>query len=651
MGWTPTNKHIQKYLASDDSQSSSFHGAYLRRLGNTPFTIAEKLGVPKKNIVKPWFLETPESDVTQHPYAQDLADLSLPLGGLAKVIGLGGKIAGGLSRASKIVQQAKYADQLKSAEQADQEAGEAHTSAKSEAEANPNIRSSKPNKLAADIAEGREWQLGRSAVEPQMPEEPEEKVTPLKQEPMTNLEIEEENPDALANAKSKSRLAGWTKEKHGEEIGHFLKAGDPHGVAYQDAIVAAHEKNRGEISEGYDESEAKLAKDNVKITHSGDSKALNKELLDLAAQSFNVDKGEANSRVGRVKSSPQMEEVAKQLQMIGKTEEINAADYARTARSVKKLGDEEYNKARVTNSSITEDQRKVFEQRGDEYYDAAEKMEKHLEKSLGDKYPEHKETRAELNSRWRSEVRSLDKNTFYNELRKKAGISHTNIFTKLEGSAEGQKHLRNLTTKDPKILRSALAHAYADKPELMLKTYDKHIESFINKDKGLSNMRNDYRAAHQAEQTALTEEFEAKEKDSARKERNKAAKQKQTDINAKNTIARQKYTAEKAREKAKSDVRKENEARKKATATHAKMDQAIDEKEAALEKIKTTMKDKTRTAAQHAQSQLEHDRIIKDISHIKRLGGKLGKYGAGAAILATSGYGLYTLIANALKGD
>lgn len=595
-----------------EGEKTSSIGAFLRSAGRMPHDLFTGLGVPESAMSPlPEFLKEKKGDI-QHPLAETAGSVAIPGVAAFKGLGLGGKLLSGLLRANNIKNIGSIGKQEQQAGQQAEEVGQLHGNLLSRMK--EQFGTAEPTTLQrqANEAPNKMQQTSHLAQE-----EPLQNIVPrLANETQRNL---------LPEAEQTTQLAKAQRQRYEEEIRKSLGAGESHDVALSDELIPALKANRQEIGRGYEQLDNELVQHNIKIPNTGNAMEINRELMALV-------KSEGEGVVGgRIKlTSPKAKELLKELSEIGKSKDIPADAYSRSIRSIKQLANETMQQARKV-GGYNPEQRVELEGRAEELNDRAASMEKHLEEHVGDEFaPKLKH----LNSRWRNEVRSLDKNKLHREIQKQEGIGGKDLALKLRGNSPGQIHLRKMVNASPTALRNVIGRSYADNPQGLLEL-PAEVEQYVQKMPKLVGLRSGLRQALQAEQESLQAE------ESARAQVKSAeADKKQLDKMYKQDLA-----AEAERQTLRNQNMKTHEENARIQKENMKIQRDIYKKQAAIKQIKESMENAKLSKDEHLRLKLKLSQAEKDLSVLKKI-----LKGLGYTILGLNGLGVVTGLTKKILG-
>ncbi len=620
----PEAKPIQKSFSWDDypeaQPSEDDHttglGAFLRSaarfIPETEHNLMEKFGLTggaKLNL--PDFVREKKGDI-QHPFAEAAGTAAIPGTGIFKGLGLGGKLLSGLLRANNIKNIGNIGEQEQQAAQQAEEAGQQHGNLQSIMK--EQFGTAEPTTLRRQANEAPNKMQETSPLAQE--QAPQNIVPRLANETQRNV---------LPEAQQATQAAKAQRQQYEEEIRKSLGAGESHDVALSDELIPALKANRQEIGRGYEQLDSELAQHNIKIPNTGNAMEINRELMALV-------KSEGEGVVGgRIKlTSPKAKELLKELSEIGKSKDIPADAYSRSIRSIKQLANETMQQARKV-GGYNPEQRVELEGRAEELNDRAASMEKHLEEHVGDEFaPKLKH----LNSRWRNEVRSLDKNKLHREIQKQEGIGGKDLAMKLRGNSPGQIHLRKMVSASPTALRNVIGRAYADNPQGLLEL-PAEVEQYVQKMPKLAGLRSGLRQALQAEQEAMQAE------ESARAQ----AKAAEADRKQLDKMYKQDLAAEAERQALREQNIKTREENARIEKENAKIQRDIYKKEAAIKQIKKSMENEKLSRDEHLRLKLKLNQAEKDLSVLKKI-----LKGLGYTVLGLNGLGIVAGLTKKILG-
>lgn len=563
-------------------QASSI-GTFLRGLTHLPaqsFNIQQQLtGGRKIPILR-------EPGDIRNPFANFLGENIIPGTAGIKAFGVGEKLLSGLNRANQLRKISELTREEQFANQQANYAEDAHNNLVSMLKEAFGTANPESLQRQSNLAKQR---ISDFEIQPETP--PKEIYPRLADETQRNL---------LPKAERAHKESIQNIQRYEKELSRALGLGETHDVALTEELIPALRANRQEISRGYDSLEKKMSTKNVVAPNTITSQEINNELIEIIKQ-------------GKL-HSPEAMKLADELSNIGKNKTIPGDVYLRSTRTTRQLADEAMNRARKIGGS-NPDERAKQEKISEDLNSRADAMEKHLEENVGeDVFPELRQ----LNSRWRSEVRSLDKNKLHRQIQADQGLSSKNLMQALRGNSLGQRHLQNMISKSPTALRNLVGRTYSDNPRGLL-DLPQQEEQFVQKLPSIIGLREGLRQALQQEQESL------KILESAR------ARAKASEENAKQ-LAKM-YEKDLSEEKAAQDIRNKNaETIKKIE----RLVKEVQEKEKSISDIKESLKNKNLKLNEKVQKSLELEMAKKDLKTIKNIGKNIIKLGVVSIIGSTA---------------
>lgn len=574
----PSNNEMELDQYATPEQASGM-GTFFRGLTHLPaqsFNIQQQLTGGREVPV----LREP-GDV-RNPAANFLGENILPGAAGMKALGIGGKLLSGLNRANQLRKVGELGREEQAANQQSSNADEAHNNLASMLQ--EAFGTSKPESLQRQSNLARQ-NMGELETQPESP--PKEMYPRLGDDTQRNL---------LPEAERAHQQSVENRQRYEQELSRALGRGETHDVALTSELIPALRANRQEIGRGYDGLEQRMSNENVSTPNTRSTQEINKDLIETIKQ-------------GGL-SSPEATKLVSELSEVGSNDTIPGDVYLRATRTTRQLASDAMNKARKVGGSNA-DERARQEEISNNLNERADQMEKHLEENVGeDVFPELRQ----LNSRWRNEVRSLDKNKLHRQIQADQGLSSRNLMQALRGNSLGQRHLNNMISRSPTALRNVVGRAYADNPRGLL-DLPAQEEQFVQQMPGITGLREGLRRSLQQEQEALQAAESARSRATAAEENAKQlAKMFKKDLAEENA-------AQTVREKNAEIIKKIENLSKEA-----------ETKKMAAKELKDSLKNKKLKLNEKIEASMKLEKARKDLDAIKKVAFNLSKLAAAGTI-------------------